>query len=307
MFKTILAATDSVEKCDTAILAAAEIAAQNNCELNILHVLESSYSGFYRQFVKHFESGEEIVSSEDYCKAVKEKILNACTHTLRKDLGYQIKVTTGFPWEEILRWSRKIRSDLIILGPHSTSADERGLTRHSGTLGSTVEGVIKHERCPVMVVGRPLTEGILKFKKIMVCVNFSASCELALQFAVKMAGKYGSKIFVFHMAAMPSSRRYPQEELEAEIDVFKQKIEVFTRDIPESVEFEYGVWEGSSPYVEILKYAREKNIDLISMGSHTKEKETRWYIGSAVEQVSSRSFCPVVIITDPRAVLRFES
>ena len=40
----------------------------------------------------------------------------------------------------------------------------------------------------------------------------------------------------------------------------------------------------------------EKVVDLIFMGSHVKEKCERWYVVSAVEQVSVRSICPVVFV-----------
>ena len=40
------------------------------------------------------------------------------------------------------------------------------------------------------------------------------------------------------------------------------------------------------------------------MGSHTREKGERWYVGSAVEQVSAQSFCPVAVITHPDALLK---
>jgi nucleotide-binding universal stress UspA family protein len=58
--------------------------------------------------------------------------------------------------------------------------------------------------------------------------------------------------------------------------------------------------------LEILQYARDNNVDLIAMGSHTKDKADRWYVGSAVEQVSARSICPVVVVTKPSALSKME-
>jgi hypothetical protein len=60
------------------------------------------------------------------------------------------------------------------------------------------------------------------------------------------------------------------------------------------------------PHLEILKYAAENNIDLIIMGSHTKEKPGKWYPGSAVERVSYRVACPVVVVTDPGALAHWD-
>jgi len=306
MYKKILVATDVLETCDTAVLTAVQMAKQNDAKLFILHVLESAYSGKYRQFVKHFKTGEEIVSGAEYEEAVKEELDKTCGQAFKPYSNYEIKVTAGFPWEETLRWARKKGADLIVLGPHSGRAEEKGVARVSGTVGSTVEGVIMHERCPVIIVNRPVSEEMLRFKKVMVSVDFSKSCEFALQFAAKLAQKHRSKLFMFHMVAVPPSPKYPQAELEAQIGTSQKKLEEFSKEIPESIEREYGVWEGIAPYLEILKYAREKDVDLIVMGSHTRDKGEKWYVGSAVEQVSSRSMCPVVVVTNPKVLLRME-
>jgi nucleotide-binding universal stress UspA family protein len=50
----------------------------------------------------------------------------------------------------------------------------------------------------------------------------------------------------------------------------------------------------------------EKDADLIVMGSHTKEKGGKWYFSSAVERVSYRSICPVVVVTDPKVLLTMD-
>ena len=42
------------------------------------------------------------------------------------------------------------------------------------------------------------------------------------------------------------------------------------------------------------------------MGSHVKETGDKWYIGSAVEEVSAKCSCPVAVVTHPDAVLKGE-
>ena len=153
----------------------------------------------------------------------------------------------------------------------------------------------------VMIVNRPIAKDKLKFKKIMACVNFSKSCKSAMQFAAKIAQKDNSKVFVFHMF-VPSSGSETQEEASR----FEKKLEESCEAILSTVEHEYAVCGGTSPHLEILQYARDNDMDLITMGSHTKDKEKRWYVGSAVEQVSARSSSPVVVVTDPSALSKVE-
>jgi nucleotide-binding universal stress UspA family protein len=306
MFKRILAATDSVSSCDAAVLTAAEIAKQDSATLYILHVLESAYSGKYRHFVQHFETGEEIVSGSEYEQKVKECIGKNCAEVLQQVGGYKIRVTPGFPYEQIAKYGRQENVDLIVLGPHSDRARSKGLSRFVGRIGSTVEGILKHERCPVMIVNRPVLKEPLSFNRIMVCIDFSKSCKSALQFAMKMAKEHSSELFIFHMLPVPASPSYPQGELEQDAYALKKKLEAFCKEVPEEIPHDFEVWEGTLPYLEILKYARDRDVDLIAMGSHTKGKDEKWYVGSAVEQVSARAMCPVAVVTNPKALRKME-
>ena len=256
-----------------------------------------------RRFVKHYRTGEEIITSTEYEETVKKEIHKSCAGILESDVHYTINVTPGFPWEEILRLARKERSDLIVLGPHTGLANELGVVRVSGKIGSTVQQVIMHERCPVMVVNRSIPEEKLKFKKIVVGTDFSESCKNALLFAIKLAQKHDSKVFIFHMAPVPPYPQYSQADYGKDINRLKQKLVEFCRVIPAEIEYDFNVWGGALPHLEILKCAGKQDADLIVMGSHTKEKEGKWYVGSAVERVSYRSNCPVVVITDPNVLL----
>ena len=73
MFTSVLAAIDRVSVLDATVLTAARIAEQNNGKLHIIHVLESA-SRKNRRLIKHFKTGEEIVTGAEYEKAVTEEI-----------------------------------------------------------------------------------------------------------------------------------------------------------------------------------------------------------------------------------------
>jgi nucleotide-binding universal stress UspA family protein len=303
MFDNILTATDVVTTCDPTVSAAAEIAGRDNATLSVLHVLESAYSGKYRNYVKHFATGAEIVSDDAYERAIREQIEKNCARFLKPLSSYKIDIGTGFPWEQILKWARDKKVGLIVLGPHSRRAEAKGVTRVAGNIGSTLEGVITHERCPVMIVNRPMAKERFHFKKTMVCVDFSKSCESALQFAVKIAGKQKSTLMVFHMVIPSSASKETAKKPQQALDDSRKRLLAFTRSIPTTIQFEDCIREGTSPHIEILRYARENDVDLIAMGSHTKDKGDKCYVGSAVEQVGLQAPCPVVVVTDP-AVLQ---
>ena len=305
MFSNVLAAIDRVTVCDALVMAAARIAEQNRAKLHIIHVMESA-SRDNRHLIKHFKTGEERITDSAYEKSVTEEINKVYAEVLKSCGSYEIRVTPGFPWEEILRWARQISTDLIVLGPHSTRAEEKRVVRVVGKIGSTVEGVIMRENCPVMIVNPSIQKGRPAFKRILVGIDFSRSCECALCFAVKLGQEYGSKLFPFHMIPVPPLPKYSKADYEADTHTGKIRLQEFCHGFLQGTDHEYSVRGGALPHLEILKYADKKDVDLIAMGSHTKEKAGKWYAGSVVERVSYRSKCPVVVVTDPEVLLTWE-
>ena len=83
----------------------------------------------------------------------------------------------------------------------------------------------------------------------------------------------------------------------------KKKIEdVYVSQLKDFDNYEIEVWEGI-PYVEILKFSREKNGDLIVMSHHTRETDPeKAMLGSTVEQVVLRASCPVASVNRPHKV-----
>jgi hypothetical protein len=108
------------------------------------------------------------------------------------------------------------------------------------------------------------------------------------------------------MAPVPPSLQYSQADYEKDINRLTKKLDEFCRVIPAEIEHDFNIWGGAFPHLEILECAGKKEADLIVMGSHTKEKGGRWYVGSAVERVSYRSVCPVAVVIDPKVLFTME-
>jgi len=300
-FKTVLAATDKITYPDEPVLAATRIAKQNNAKLHIIHVLEST-STKNRDIVKHFQSGKEILTSAAYETSVKRKMGKVYVRWLHEKDKYAIKVVAGFPWHEIARYAREIHSDLIIIGPHASGAQEKGVVRVAGKIGSTVEGVIRSEHCPVMIVNKIYPSRAPLYRNVLVGIDFSKSCECAVIFAEKIANAHGGKLIIFHMVPVPPDPNYSQDDYASDVKTATRRLDTFCRKFIKDVDFEMLVLGGALPHLEMLKWAQKKDADAIVMGSHTKEHRGTWYPGSAVERVSVQSRCPVIVITDPSAL-----
>ena len=94
-----------------------------------------------------------------------------------------------------------------------------------------------------------------------------------------------------------------QEEIEQLIDSARKKMEKrYAAKMNGYDNYSIEVREGV-PYIEILKYAREKTGDLIVMAHHTREIDPEEAVlGSTVEQVVLRSACPVASVNHPDKV-----
>lgn len=300
MFKRILAATDVVTVVDAPVLSAARMARQQVARLYLLHVMESS-SLENRRLVRHYATGAEIVADADYEAAVSQ-VLRQTYRDALTDVDMKLRVTIGFPWEAILRWSAQVEADLIVLGPHSTRAREKGVVRVAGNIGSTVENVVTRESCPVMIVNRPFADEQLSFRMVMIPVDFSRSCECAVCFAARVASGCHSRLLVFHMLPVPPVPKYSREAYTRDKAHARRRLESLYSPYLDGIDYHYLINAGALPHLEILKAAEEKQADLIVMGSHTKETSGKWYPGSAVERVGYRAACPVVVITDPQVL-----
>jgi nucleotide-binding universal stress UspA family protein len=301
MFKTIVAATDHITTRDPAVETAALLAAENNSRLVILHVLESA-STKNRRWVKHFETGEDIHCDTAYQTLVTLQL--EITH--KTAIGHlpaaKIRVGTGYPWEEILRQARYCAADLIVMGPHSGRAAKKGVVRVAGRVGSTVQGVITREKCPVMIVNPRLALQACRFSQVLVGIDFSAACECALCFTGQLAKFYGAKVFAFHMLPVPPYPKYSSAQYAAQRSAAGERLIYFCREYLAGTEWTYHIRPGALPHQELLDCAQKMEADLVVLGSHTRQSRGKWYPGSAVERVSHRSNCPVIVINDPEAL-----
>jgi len=299
MFKNILAATDMVTGADAPVLTAIDLAGQYQAHLNVLHVLESG-STDNRNKVKHYITNEDIMVTPAYVKKVKNELQETYGTN-----SVNFTIQTGYPWEQILRAARDVDTDLIVLGPHSGQAQKKGFVRVAGKIGSTVQGVVARENCPVMIVNKMVPKEKLKFQKIVVGIDFSISCECALCFSVKLSQNFDSILYPFFMIPIPPYPKYTPSNYRADKKALKQKLEEFCEIYLDGTGHEYKIWGGALPHQEVLQCACKTDADLIILGSHTKMSAGKWYAGSVVERVSFRADCPVLVVNDPNALKKW--
>ena len=304
MFNKILFATTASPTCDNAAKVAFDLELKWDAQLTVFHVLGIPSRG-YSAFVTDARTGELAQPDPDYIDWVKEEMKNTYGDLLKDTRGVEIEAAVGTPSREILRIARKKDVDLIIMGSH-TRQEDIGATRYRDVVGSTMQKVAKSARCPVVIISRPCTTCWKLFSNIVFGTDFSKAADSAFMFASKLAQEVGAKLHMFHACDITSSSAgqvLGQEEIEELIEKARKKMEKrYAAKMNGYDNYGIEVREGV-PYIEILKYAREKMGDLIVMAHHTREIDPEEAVlGTTVEQVVLRSACPVASVNHPDKV-----
>ena len=153
---------------------------------------------------------------------------------------------------------------------------------------------------------------MVAYKNILFCTDYSEDADIAFIYAVDLAERYGAKLHVIHV--LHSGHRYSHWETDEGLAIDQEEWANPTPELMAKVtqlvkerhqdrltgvkEVTWQVLPGV-PFVEIVRYARENDIDLIVMGAKGRSELEPTVYGSTVENVSRRAHCHVMAIRNP--------
>jgi nucleotide-binding universal stress UspA family protein len=154
---------------------------------------------------------------------------------------------------------------------------------------------------------------MIDYKNILFCTDFSEDANIAFLHALDLAKKYGAKLHILHVPH--SSYSYTRHVVDEHIPEGSPGGEAFfdeelEKRAKEALMAEYQkklgefknyllVVKNGSPDVEIIRYARKNEIDVIVMGALGKAEQDRMVHGSTVANVSKYAHCHVIAIRNP--------
>jgi universal stress protein A len=125
-----------------------------------------------------------------------------------------------------------------------------------------------------------------------------------LEYAVFLASHHHAELLILHVVEQLHEFEHyqilvltPQELVEEMEKQAHEKLTKLTEQIKKTIKVETVVRQGK-PFVEIIKEAKEKDMDLIVMASHGRTGVSHMLMGSVAEKVVRKANCPVLIVRD---------
>lgn len=146
---------------------------------------------------------------------------------------------------------------------------------------------------------------MIQVKRILVPTDFSEHSEQAATYALELARRWNTEeVHCVHVSDIPAdllatSAYYmtgPSEQFVEQIRTESQKsLQTFAaRHLP-GVNVKTAFMEGR-PFVEIIRYARDNQIDLIVIATHGRSGIKHALFGSVAEKVIRKASCPVLVV-----------
>jgi len=139
-------------------------------------------------------------------------------------------------------------------------------------------------------------------RKILCPTDFSDYANEALSYAVGLAREYGAELHVLHVIPTPEMA-VQFEPMAPVLDAsFFTELEQGAREhleqvLPEATRAELAVafaLRRGAAFLEIVRYAREQDIDLIAIATHGRTGLRHALFGSVAEKVVRKAPCPVL-------------
>jgi nucleotide-binding universal stress UspA family protein len=239
----------------------------------------------------------------------QERALKEIPRFLAVESGVDVPITyhvTESPsvQKEIVLQARMLSADVVVLGSHGRSGFDRLM------LGSVAEKVLRSCPTPVMTVPShapdvvPITRD--PFRRILYATDFSSGADAALPYAASFAQHAAAQLIFMHVVEPIPIGYDPVAGVSFDVAAYHAELEKNARAklrtvVPESIRLgcdTEDVVTTGKPYVEILRAADERLIDLIVIGVHGRNALDRLVFGSTTEHLVRRATCPVLTVRE---------
>lgn len=265
----------SLKALDYAVI----LAKLSDAEIMLLHVIENIHATsdpFFFTITHSFDYEAALMKlSNENLKQIAEK-------TIKKGVKkVNIHSTFGRTHQEIIRFSKKIKADMIVVGTHGVS----GFREFA--MGSNTFRIVHDSKCPVLSIQK--VNKAVKFNTILIPFTDHPHSREKVDYALRMAQIYGASLHVLGIDDERTKSHSKKIALEA------QQI----KSIAEEQNLKCVVKIVQAPYIPktILGHAAKIKADLIvTIGDEEKQNLLEYFTGSISQQIINHSKIPVMSI-----------
>lgn len=139
---------------------------------------------------------------------------------------------------------------------------------------------------------------MIQLKRILVPVDFSDTSKLAFDYAVALGRVFNAEVHVLHVADepflyAPTTAQQFRDEFEQEQQ--RQLDTLVGTHSAEGVDVT-SVMQPGTAFYEIIQYAKQKDVDLLVIGTHGHGMIAHMLLGSVAEKVVRKAPCPVLTV-----------
>jgi len=140
---------------------------------------------------------------------------------------------------------------------------------------------------------------MIALQRILVPHDFSETSEAAVKYAVALAKNFGARLHLLHVgdqARLALDTEFPLGLEGAVEDAVRERLlKILTPAEQADLKPEFAVRAGV-PATEIIRYAKDHDVDLIVMGTHGRGFVGHALMGSVAEKVVRTAPCPVLSV-----------
>ncbi|HET8838979.1 MAG TPA: universal stress protein [Flavobacteriaceae bacterium] len=272
--ENILVPVDFSTYSESALKAAAQIAATKASQIYVLHVIE----------VGEPIMGTGAVSVDDanilfFSKLARKKLTEFLDKSYLQGITVTNIIELGPTYHSITKNIEKFDIDMIVMG-------SKGSTGMEGFfIGSNTEKVVRNSSVPVLVIKNMKMD--LQFNSMVFVSDFEDENPSAFQKARDFANGFGAEL---KLMAVNTKKDHPEE-----VDKLRTEIGEFLRETKVAYNVEdIVVYADKNVEEGILNGAKSIGADLIAMGTHGRKGLARLFNGSIAEDVVNHSNIPVI-------------
>lgn len=274
--KTILVPTDLSKQSEYVVETAAGIAEKANAILTILHVINQPADPSFIASGEYIPEGyENRLFTLQLLKARNKQLKDLSTREYLKNITVKYELKVASFSNDITDIILEYKTDLIVMGtrPHS---------RGEVFLGSTVNKIMRHAKCPIMTLQqRPSST---EYKNIVFATSMSEDEGVFSRIVKTAQHLYGGTI---HLVKINTKSRFLPEHIAKEQMKEYALFNQFTN-------FTISVFSDLTEEEGIIHFAEKINADIIAVATHGRSNFAHLVSGSISKEVVNHAKSPVL-------------